>query len=281
MPLGLSPYVTSSPQDAWLSRRMENDRPSPLRINKQRGSPRSSGEKRYQDPSSSALHNAGPPQQNANAGRLNITKRRSMRALVTQPSPNAENEQQLKFPPRPFSIGPTTAMAKASAEFHNDKDNKTSPRTAEEAEEILREASRTYSGASGSSKSWNSSLSRGSSWRKSSAAGTESSASVARNVSSSTDGPSRVLTMDSILPHVLSPHVSIHTDSHYRYFGQDYIWAAIEVSGILSHAYSADGCGSNPTQPKEQEHHLGMYAKFPRITQSNYFRLILQARVLA
>lgn len=281
MPLGLSPYVTSSPQDAWSSRRIENDRPSPLRINKHRRLPQISAEKRYQDPSPSPLQNARPLLQNESGSRLNIIKRRSMWALATQASPVAENEQRLKFPSRPFSVGPTTAVAKASAEFYNDKDNKTGPRTAEEAEEILREASRTYSGASESSNSWNSFLSRRSSLRKSSGAGTESSASIARNVSSSTDSPSCVLTMDSILPHVLSPHVSIHTDSHYRYFGQDYIWAAIEVSGILSHAYSADGSGSKPAQPKEQEHHLGVYAKIPRITQSNYFRFILQARVLA
>lgn len=253
MPLGLSLYVTSTPasHDAWTPRRGENDRPSPLRINKQATSTRFPQDRSLQQP----VHppdDTAQPLQNQNSNRRNIAKRRSLWTLSPQV---VEDEQQRVVPPRPCSAGPEMALKAASAQAASRKSKSVHPRTAEEAEELLREASRTYSGASNDSNSWNSFVSGGCSVRKSS--GTQSSSSVVRHASSSTDIPSCTISMDSILPHVLSPHVSIYTNSHGRYFGQDHVWAAVEVSGILSHAYSADGTGAKPAQPKQDEHHLG------------------------
>lgn len=256
MPLGLSPYVTSLRQDAWPGQRVENDRPSPLRINKQR-EPNSQSRQIFRTPLSEETSHELNKQ---GCGRLKVAKRRSLWALTTPSSEIVENHEQLTFPPRPYSVDPSKSLY--TSVFHElDSLGKTksphskAPQTTEEAEEMLREASRTFSGASDNSKSWNSFVSGGCSVRKSS--DTHSRSSVVRHASSSTDGPRRILSMDSILPHVLSPHISIYTDSYSRYFGQHHVWAAIEVSGILSHAYSADGTGSKPAQPKEEEHHLG------------------------
>lgn len=258
MPLGLSPYVTSTPTnpEASATRRMENDRPSPLRIYKQASTTdlakgrNQTSQVAYHPPPETAY-----PLQKRSANRLNVTKRRSLWALS---STVPESQEPAPIPPRPFSVGPNMALNTASFPANTGKNAGQVPHTAEEAEKLLREASRTYSGASDNSNSWNSFVSGGCNARKSS--GTHSSSSVVRHVSSSTDGPSCTISMDSILPHVLSPHISIYTNSHSRYFGQDYIWAAIEVSGILSHAYSADGTGAKPAQPRQDEHHLGRVA---------------------
>lgn len=257
MPLNLSPYVVSDAPGAWPNRRAENDRPSPLRINKPRHSTPTMSNDSFASRVERSSENAPAlPLQQQTSNRLNVTKRRSLWALNEHTAQPAEEEKQHTFPPRPYSVGPGVALSHTHATHDKENDQTCGPQTAEEAEEMLREASRTYSGSSSNSNSWNSFVSGGCSVRKSS--GTRSSSSVVRQVSSSTDGPSGTISMDSILPHVLSPHISIHTDSHGRYFGQDYVWATIEVSGILSHAYSADGTGTRPAQPKEEEHHLGM-----------------------
>ncbi len=265
MPLGLSPYVTSTSvsHDTWSSRRVENDRPSPLRISKQLKSTDRLRDRDLQPPVYPSQESVYPLQKQS-ANHLNVAKRRSLWALSSKV---IEDEELQTVPPRPYSVSPNMALTVPFVPRPNEK-SEMEPRTAEEAEEMLREASRTYSGASELSNSWNSFVSGGCNVRKSS--GTRSSSSVVRHVSSSTDGPSCTISMDSILPHVLSPHISIHTNSHCRYFGQDHIWAAIEVSGILSHAYSADGTGAQPTQPKEDEHHLGKFFTVSPV----YFRLM-------
>ncbi len=252
MPLGLSPYVTSTfaSQDAWPSCRMENDCPSPLIISKQLKSTDQLRDRGHHQIPARPSQETAYPLQKQSANNLNVVKSRSLWAL----SSKAVQDEMQTVPPRPCSVGPNMALTVHSVSRRDEK-IEAGPRTAEEAEDMLREASRTYSGASDLSDSWNSFVSGGYSARKTS--GTRSSSSVVRHVSSPTDSPSCTISMDSILPHVLSPHISIYTNSHGRYFGQDHIWAAVEVSGILSHAYSADGTGAKPAQPKEDEHHLG------------------------
>lgn len=251
MPLGLSPYVTSTfaSQDAWPGPRMENDRPSPLRISKLKSTDQLRDGGHHQRPARLSQEIASPLQ-NHSANHLNVAKRRSLWALSSKV---VKDEELQTVPPRPYSVGPNLLNTQSVSK--PDEKSEAGPRTAEEAEAMLREASRTYSGASELSDSWNSFVFGGHSARKSS--GTGSSSSVIRHVSSPADGSGCTISMDSILPHVLSPHISIYTNSHGRYFGQDHIWAAVEVSGILSHAYSADGTGAKPAQPKEEEHHLG------------------------
>ncbi|ATY59232.1 ubiquitin-conjugating enzyme [Cordyceps militaris] len=258
MPLDLSPYVTSTPpgQDAWSSRRPENDRPSPLRISKPPSSTDRTTDRLHQQHPVYPARETTHPLQKQSANRLNIAKRRSLWALSSR---LVEDEELRAVPPRPCSVGPNVAFDVPFPVGSGDKSEIMSPRTAEEAEDMLREASRTYSGASDNSNSWNSFVSGGCSLHQS--LGTRSSSSVIRHVSSSTDSPNCTINMDSILPHVLSPHISIHTNGHSRYFGQDHVWATIEVSGILSHAYSADGTGAKPAQPKADEHHLDLFFK--------------------
>ncbi|EJP69532.1 uncharacterized protein BBA_01497 [Beauveria bassiana ARSEF 2860] len=261
MPLGLSPYVTSTcvSQENRSNARMENDRPSPLRISKQINSTTHTRGGNYDQhpvyPAQEFIH----PLQKHSANHLNISKRRSLWALSSQ---LVDHEEPRDIPPRPYSVTPNMALAARFSPMPDEKSERKVPRPAEEAEEMLREASRTYSGASDNSNSWNSFVSGGCSERKMSS--TRSTSSVVRHVSSSTDVPSCTISMDSILPHVLSPHISIYTNGHNRYFGQVHVWAAIEVSGILSHAYSADGTGAKLAQPREDEHHLGRGAPCER-----------------
>ncbi|KAM3471239.1 hypothetical protein MY8738_009405 [Beauveria namnaoensis] len=258
MPLGLSPYVTSTSvsQENRSNPRMENDRPSPLRISKQLNSTAHMRGGNYDQhpvyPAQEVMH----PLQKHSANHLNISKRRSLWALSSQ---RVEHEEPRDVPPRPYSVSPNMALTARFSPMPDEKSEGKDPRPAEVAEEMLREASRTYSGASDNSNSWNSFVSGGCSERKMSS--TRSTSSVVRHVSSSTDVPSCTISMDSILPHVLSPHISIYTNGHNRYFGQVHVWAAIEVSGILSHAYSADGTGAKPAQPREDEHHLDLFFK--------------------
>ncbi|OAR02431.1 hypothetical protein LLEC1_03695 [Akanthomyces lecanii] len=268
MPLGLSPYVTSTfvNQDAWPSCRVENDRPSPLRISKQLKTTNQLRDRDHEQVFARPPQDTAYPLQKQSANHLNVAKRRSLWAL----SSKAVQEEELQtVPPRPYSVGPNMALTAHFVSAPNEKSD-AGPRTAEEAEDMLREASRTYSGASELSDSWNSFISGRYSARKPS--GARSSSSVIRHVSSSTDGPGCTISMDSILPHVLSPHISIYTNSHGRYFGQDHIWAAVEVSGILSHAYSADGTGAKPAQPKEDEHHLVLILAQIRINPKSVAR---------
>lgn len=75
--------------------------------------------------------------------------------------------------------------------------------------------------------------------------------------------PNEAVSLQSVLPHVLSPHVSITTDTASCYDGRRCIWAAIEISGKLSHTYSAETVVgiNNPESPGKDaiiDHQLGM-----------------------
>lgn len=61
-------------------------------------------------------------------------------------------------------------------------------------------------------------------------------------------GDSRDLGFQGILPQVLVPHIDITTNTGgLLYDGSEYIWAAVEISGKLSHTYSADAGPNTPT----------------------------------
>ena len=79
-----------------------------------------------------------------------------------------------------------------------------------------------------------------------------------------TNSPNEAISLQSVLPHVLSPHVSITTDTASCYDGRRCIWAAIEISGKLSHTYSAEtvvGVNSQESPGKESiiDHQLGTW----------------------
>lgn len=68
--------------------------------------------------------------------------------------------------------------------------------------------------------------------------------------------------LQSVLPHVLSPHIMITTDTSGYYDGRRCIWAGIEISGKLSHTYSAEtvvGTLAQKANNKESiiDHQLG------------------------
>lgn len=94
------------------------------------------------------------------------------------------------------------------------------------------------------------------------------------------------INLESILPHVLSPHVTITTDNENRYNGEKTVWAAVEISGKLSHTYSAEalkGAAHNVNNREDgsEEHQLGMSQGSTEHTLSLmwYGRSVLQARL--
>ncbi|KAM3442264.1 hypothetical protein NHJ13734_002463 [Beauveria thailandica] len=140
MPLGLSPYVTSTSvsQDNRSNARTENDRPSPLRISKQPNSTANTrGGNHDQHPVYPAQEFIHPLQKHS-ANHLNISKRRSLWALSSQ---LVEHEEPRAVPPRPYSVSPNMALASRFSPMPDEKSEGKDPHPAEEAEEMLREAS--------------------------------------------------------------------------------------------------------------------------------------------
>ncbi|KAM3558692.1 hypothetical protein ARSEF4850_004488 [Beauveria asiatica] len=140
MPLGLSPYVTSTSvsQDNRSNARTENDRPSPLRISKQPNSTANTrGGNHDQHPVYPAQEFIHPLQKHS-ANHLNISKRRSLWALSSQ---LVEPEEPRAVPPRPYSVSPNMALASRFSPMPDEKSEGKDPHPAEEAEEMLREAS--------------------------------------------------------------------------------------------------------------------------------------------
>ncbi|KAM3534551.1 hypothetical protein MY4038_002239 [Beauveria bassiana] len=140
MPLGLSPYVTSTSvsQENRFNPRMENDRPSPLRISKQINSTTHTRGGNYDQhpvyPAQEFIH----PLQKHSANHLNISKRRSLWALSSQ---FVEHEEPRDVPPRPYSVSPNMALTARFSPMPDEKSEGKDPRPAEVAEEMLREAS--------------------------------------------------------------------------------------------------------------------------------------------
>ncbi|CEJ84618.1 hypothetical protein VHEMI03529 [[Torrubiella] hemipterigena] len=61
-------------------------------------------------------------------------------------------------------------------------------------------------------------------------------------------GDDQDMGFQGILPQVLAPHVDITTNTGgLLYDGSEYIWAAVEISGKLSHTYSADAVPNTTT----------------------------------
>ena len=86
-----------------------------------------------------------------------------------------------------------------------------------------------------------------------------------RNLSGPPNGSA--FDLGNILPHVLSPHVAIKTNNDNRYGGERVIWAAVEISGKLSHTYSAEALNGtahtiNSLENTLEEHQLGKFLCF-------------------
>jgi hypothetical protein len=95
-----------------------------------------------------------------------------------------------------------------------------------------------------------------------------------------------VFDLENILPHVLSPHVTIKTNNDNSYGGERVFWAAVEISGKLSHTYSAEALNGtahtiNSLEHTLEEHQLGRVSSFSgcdwRLTDDS--RPVLQTRL--
>lgn len=90
--------------------------------------------------------------------------------------------------------------------------------------------------------------------------------------------------MQSVLPQVLAPHIVVTTDTDLRYDGREYVWAAIEISGKLSHTYPtetlvADGASASDMDDCAIDRRLGMLVFDYNTIHLKSDRSVLQVRM--
>lgn len=59
--------------------------------------------------------------------------------------------------------------------------------------------------------------------------------------------------VQSVLPQVLAPQIVVSTNTDLRYDGREYIWAAIEISGKLSHTYPTETLAADEASTSDMD----------------------------